>query len=160
MLDLMSGPNAPVASACLMAGWRAITVDCLLDQKADLADEACQEKVKAQAKGADFIWYAPDCSTKSKARLKRGHFADGQPLPPPLRSEATPMGLAGLVGLNKERVDRDNEACDFCLGLLRAHQGKGGVSGRENPRSSIHWWIPMEVEMFAQGTWTDTSLDN
>ena len=70
------------------------------------------------------------------------------------------MGLVGLVGHNKGRVERDNEACDFCLGLLRSHQGRGGVSGRENPRNSLHWWIPMEVEMFAQGTWVDTSFDN
>ena len=92
MLDLMSGPNAPVATACAMAGWRVVSIDCLIDEASNLADASCQAKVLAQAMAADFIWYAPDCSTKSAARLKKGYFADGAPLPPPSQVREVPFG--------------------------------------------------------------------
>ena len=65
------------------------------------------------------------------------------------------MGLPGLKGHDKERVDRDNDAAEFILGELQLLQQRGAGSVRENPDRSIHWATPTEVRMFNSGTWWD-----
>ena len=66
------------------------------------------------------------------------------------------MGLPGLQGKDKERVDIDNDAAEFILGELASAQSRGVASIRENPHNSLHWFTPSEVSMFNQGTWWDT----
>ena len=130
-------------------------MDYLIDKSQDLADTAFQAKLHEELKSAVFIAAALDCSTKSRIREKEGVRADGKPLPKPLRSEEYPMGLPGLVGYDKERVQRDNDAAEFVLSELQHAHNKGVGSVRENPHNSLHWCTPTEVRMFATGEWWD-----
>ena len=159
MIDIMSGPNAPLAKAFVMAQWRTAPIDRVFGANHDLADPEVQARVHGIISGADFVWAALDCSTKSRARGIPRNFADGRKMPGPLRSDAHPMGLPELQGSDKERVTRDNDAAEFVLGELRVHQERGGASGRENPESSLHWSTPTEVGMFSQGKWFDKLYD-
>ena len=159
MVDIMCGPNAPLSKAFVLAQWRIAVVDRVFGAEHNLADPQVQVEVQGILRGADFIWAALDCSTKSRVRDIPRRFADGREMPAPLRSETHPMGLPGLQGRDKERVTNDNEAAEFVLGELRMHQERGGASGRENPANSLHWCTPTEVGMFSQGKWFDKFYD-
>ena len=158
MIDLMSGPHAPLAKGFIMAQWRALAVDRLFGKHHDLSDTAVQAELHDTFKEADFMWAALDCSTKSGARNIPSKIP-GRKLPPPLRSKEHPMGLPGLQGSDKERVTTDNDACEFVLSELKLHQARSGGSGRENPLNSLHWSTPTEVDMESSGTWDDTIYD-
>ena len=138
-----------------MAGWRAVTLDKLLDKEHDLSVTRCQRMVHDVLAVVDLIWAALDCSTKSRARERLGWFADGRKMPSPLRSDEFPMGLPSLEGADKARVEADNAAAEFVLGEIRLHQSRGGASVRENPLNSIHWNTPSEKAMWKGGTWWD-----
>jgi len=159
MVDLMSGPNYPLAKGFEMAGWRIFAVDWVFGEKHDLAKIENQVAIREQLKQADFIWAALDCSDKSRIREIPRQHASGKAMPSPLRSEEFPMGLPGLQGHDKERVAASNAAAEFILGELRLHQSRGGASGRENPANSLHWHTPTEVGMSKQGTWWDKHYD-
>ncbi len=159
MVDIMSGPNYPLAKAFEMAGWRIFAVDLLFGKEHDLSKLDNQETIRRRLKQADFIWAALDCSDKSRIREIPRKHADGRAMPSPLRSVEFPMGVPELQGHNKERVAASNSAAEFILGELRLHQSRGGTSGRENPANSLHWYTPTEVGMFKQGTWWDKHYD-
>ena len=61
------------------------------------------------------------------------------------------MGVPGLKGYDKQRVERDNEECEFTLAECELMNDRGAGSLRENPNRSIHWVTPTEVRMFATG---------
>ena len=159
MVDIMCGPNYPLAKAFEMAGWRIFAVDWLFGKEYDLSEPDNQETIRGRLKHADFIWAALDCSDKSRIREIPRNLANGKAMPSPLRSEEFPMGVPGLQGYDKERVAASNAAAEFILGELRLHQSGGGTSGRENPANSLHWYTPTEVGMFKQGTWWDKYYD-
>ena len=79
MADIMCGPNAPLAKSFIMAGWRAIAVDLLIDPSHDLSDTCCQTTVHSRLAYVDFIWAALDCSTKCRCRERPRKFANGRP---------------------------------------------------------------------------------
>ena len=159
MVDIMSGPNSPLARAFEMAGWHIFAVDLLFGEEHDISKLSNQETIRKQFKHADFIWAAIDCSDKSRIREIPRKDGSGKAMPSPLRSEEFPMGVPELQGYNKERVAASNAAAEFILGELRLHQSRGGTSGRENPANSLHWYTPTEVAMFKQGTWWDKYYD-
>ena len=159
MVDIMSGPNYPLAKAFEMAGWRIFAVDLLFGEGHDLSKLDNQEKIRGHLKQADFMWAALDCSDKTRIREIPRKHADGRAMPSPLRSVEFPMGVPELQGHDKERVAASNAAAEFILGELRLHQSRGGCSGRENPANSLHWYTPTEVGMFKQGTWWDKLYD-
>jgi len=159
MVDIMSGPNYPLAKGFEMAGWRIFVVDLLFGEEHDLSKLDNQEKIRRQFKQADFVWAALDCSDKTRAREIPRKHADGRAMPSPLRTEEHPMGVPELQGHDKQRVAASNAAAEFVLGELRLHQSRGGCSGRENPANSLHWHTPTEVGMFTQGTWWDKFYD-
>ena len=159
MVDIMHGPNAPLAKAFVMAQWRTVPVDKACGASHDLADPKVQAEIHMIIAGADFVWATLDCSTKSRGRGIPRRLADGGRMPEPLRSEAHPMGLPGLQRSDEEKVMKDNNATEFVLGELRDHQERGGASGRDNPESSPHWCTPTEVGMFSQGKWFDKLYD-
>ena len=86
MADIMSGPNAPLTKAFIMAGWRTVTFDMLINKDHDLSETECQLMVHNALSVVDFIWAALDCSTKARCRSIPGKFADGRKMPQPLRS--------------------------------------------------------------------------
>ena len=81
MADLMSGPNSPLAKGFLMAQWRAIPVDRIFGEHHDLSDSCVQTELHNTLQGADFIWAALDCSTKSRCRQIPSK-TPGRSLPP------------------------------------------------------------------------------
>ena len=89
-------------------------------------------RVHRTAIKAGFIWVAFDCSTKSRI-TEIPRRPGGPPVPLPLRSEDHPLGFPGFEEEEKERVDRDNESCEFILAELDSHRARGGASGRETP---------------------------
>ena len=70
MVDIMSGPNKPLAKAFELAGWRTFAVDYLFGNDHDLSKLENQEVIRKRLRGADFIWAALDCSDKSRIRDK------------------------------------------------------------------------------------------
>ena len=129
MVDIMSGPNYPLARVFEMAGWRTFAIDLLFGESHDLSKIFNQVAMSKQFTQADLIWAAIDCSDKSHIREIPVEEADGNLMPGPLRSEEFPMGLPELQGYDKERVSASNDASEFILGELRLHQAKGGTSG-------------------------------
>ena len=87
MVDLMCGPNMPLAKAFLFCGWRVLPIDWSLDSGHDLSNPLRQQALEAPLRSAAFTAAALDCSTKSRAREIPRTFADGRPGPKPLRSE-------------------------------------------------------------------------
>ena len=142
-----------------MSGWKTLSVDRHFGEDHDLSHSKVQADVRIRISQADFVWAALDCSTKTRCREIPRRHPDGRPMPSPLRSNDYPMGLPGLQGADKKRVDSDNAAAEFILAELQVHQLKGGASGRENPANSIHWLTPTEIQMFAGGTWWDQYYD-
>ena len=109
MLNVMSGPNAPLCKAFRFCGWLAEPVDYLICDDQDVADPEFQKVFHAKLKHADFLAAALDCSTKSRAREIPRSFPDGNEMPKPLRTDEHPMDVPGLKGYDKQRVDRDNK---------------------------------------------------
>lgn len=156
MADLFAGPNVPITKAFLFCGWRALPVDWELDHTHDLSSPSRQALLHEQLRDADCIVAAFDCSTKSRAREIPRVFSDGRPAPKPLRTETFPEGLPHLPESQARRVDVDNRACSFVLEEIENIQKRGGISIRENPFNSLHWFLAKEVEMMASGIWSDT----
>ena len=156
MADLFAGPNVPSTKAFLFCGWRALPVDWELDHTHDLSSPSGQALLHEQLRDADCIVAAFDCSTKSRAREIPRVFSDGRPAPKPLHTETFPEGLPHLPESQARRVDVDNRACSFVLEEIENIQKRGGISIRENPFNSLHWFLAKEVEMMASGIWSDT----
>ena len=77
MVDLMSGPNYPLARAFQMAGWRVHVVDILFGKEHDISELDNQEVIRKHLKESDFIWAALDCSDKSRIREIPRQHPDG-----------------------------------------------------------------------------------
>ena len=91
MLDLYSGPNAPLAKAFNWCGWRVVTpVDLERDAELDVSKPEVRQAIAGCLPQTCCIASAMSCATKSRAREK-------QPGPPPLRSVESPRGLTGLL---------------------------------------------------------------
>ena len=93
MVDIMSGPNYPLARAFEMAGWRTFAIDLLFGENHDLSNISNQMSMRKQFTQADFICAAIDCSDKSRIREIPIKQADRKFMPGPVRSEEFPMGL-------------------------------------------------------------------
>ena len=83
MVDLMSGPNYPLAKGFEMAGWRIYAVDWVFGDGHDISKPDNQETIRKQLKHADFIWAALDCSDKSRIRDIPRQHANGKAMPGP-----------------------------------------------------------------------------
>ena len=82
-----------------------------------------------------FVWWATPCNTMSRARKDDGG-------PPPLRSDAYPLGIPGLQGAQLRKVQQANRLVTVtALGLELAHSC-GAASVLENPHRSRLWEIP------------------
>ena len=103
MLDLRSGPQAPVTKAFLWCGWQAAPIDILIDGEMDLSKKPLQQALQCTLDNAAFAMMAMDCSTKSRIREIPLPFPGG---PTPLRSSQYPRGLPSLSGRDKDRVKK------------------------------------------------------
>jgi len=148
-MDIISGPDYPLAKDFELAGWCIVAVDCLLGDEHDLSKHGNWVTIRGRLQRADCNWAALGGCDKSRIEgLQREHTSSNT-TPTPLSSEGLPGDLPGLQGHDEERV----AAAEFILGRLRLHQSGGGTSGRENPANNLHWHTPTEVGTLKQDTW-------
>ena len=88
-----------------------------------------------------WVHLAPVCGTCSKAR----EIPNGGP--PPLRSEAFPMGLPGLSPEQWCRVQKANELYFHACDVFEACYYRGILVTMENPSSSIFWLTTPVIEL-------------
>ena len=118
-----------------MCGWQVMAADWAIDPTHDLADSQRQGALREQLNGVNAIMAAIGCSTRSTIREIPRFFEDGRPAPQPLRSTTHPMGLPGLKGPQKERLQRDNCAAEFILSEIQTLHNRGrGLSQGESRR--------------------------
>ena len=91
-----------------------------------------------------FIHAAPPCGTCSRARQIRNHPSD----PPVLRTEAHPMGLPQLTGVNLEKVRLANTLYDKLVRFLVVATKRKILWSVENPKNSLLWEIPFFAELY------------
>ena len=102
---------------------------------------------------AQILWvhFAPACGTASRARgrplpkLKKL----GVKVPQPLRSDAQPMGLDGLGGLDKVKTETANITYENMCLLARICHGLGIAISIENPENSIFWKVPVVTALIS-----------
>ena len=153
MLDLYSGPNAPLAKAFNWCGWRVVTpVDLERDAELDISRPEVRQAIAGCLPQTSCIASAMSCATKSRAREK-------QPGPPPLGSVDFPRGLPNLSDQNLLRVTQDNFSSDYAIALQHWGHQHGMACLREKPLRSLHWEDPNEVSLHSQGGWFDFDYD-
>jgi ribonuclease HI len=113
---------------------------------------------------AQILWvhFAPACGTASRARgrplpkLKKL----GVKVPQPLRSDAQPMGLDGLGGLDKVKTETANITYENMCLLARVCHGLGIAISIENPENSIFWKVPVVTALTSDIGGFMTYFDN
>ena len=142
MLDLYSGPNAPLAKAFNWCGWRVVTpVDLERDAELDISRPEVRQAIAGCLPQTSCIASAMSFATKSRARER-------QPGPPPLRSVEFPRGLPDLSNHNLLRVSQDNFSSDYAIALQHWGHKHGLACFRENPLRSLHWDDPIMKCLF------------
>ena len=105
-VDIMSGPNMPVATALHYLGWQVWAIDWTLCPQHDLNSSAFRNEVEQACAEADGIMIAMHCGSFSRARERP---IPGHPnAPQPLRSREWPEGLPGLAPDVQQEVDKAN----------------------------------------------------
>ena len=101
------------------------------------------EKTKWLSRGtAKAVWFAPPCGTAAAAREIRRKHNRGQECqldPKPLRSQAFPDGMPGLLGTDAERVRLANLLYKFTSETVTRLTECGVAWAIENPTSSRMW---------------------
>jgi hypothetical protein len=124
MVDIFSGPNAPLATAFQMCGWQVAVLDKAIRSSDDLDSTARQQELRDQVQSVTFVAAAFDCSTKSRVRENEREFEDGRQTPGPPRSESHPEGLPSLRGAAKRRAERGNAVTHLILQPLEDHDAR------------------------------------
>ena len=92
-----------------------------------------------------YVHIAPPCGTSSAARNKPMDpelVKSGFPNPVPLRSEEHPLGLPGLTGVQKTRVELANSIYLLTAKVVALCTMKRIIVSVENPARSLFWSIP------------------
>ncbi len=71
-------------------------------------------------------------------------------MPQPLRTEAHPLGLPGLTGVDKLRTESANLVYEACANLIKLLASWGVCCTVENPSNSLFWCVPCIVELVQQ----------
>ena len=80
----------------------------------------------------------------------------GVPSPAPLRSAEYPLGIPGLSGLNKTKVEKANQLYSFTLRILISLEGRQIAISIENPFGSYLW--AALVKLLRPATMTEEDL--
>ena len=108
-----------------------LTIDILSPKQVKILDELLSRS------NLLYVHFAPPCGTASAARSIR--LSAKRHGPPPLRSIRRPMGLFGLSGSQRKRVQLANALYKWtCETILKLHRRGVGWS-LENPSSSLMW---------------------
>ena len=103
-------------------------------KKIDITVPGSQELVKSWITNGQccYLHLGIPCGTSSRAREIPGR-------PPPLRSESSPEGLAGLQPHDAERVKQANSVCSFACSLILLCAQFAVEWSLEQPHSSLFW---------------------
>ena len=97
-----------------------------------------------------YVHAAPPCGTSSRARNRRIPLQlrlQGIPDPQPLRSDLHPLGLPGLDGVNKIKVEKANHIYEIVARTIIRCIDEGILFSVENPENSYMWSIPIWKEI-------------
>ena len=95
--------------------------------------------------------FAPPCGTCSRAREI---YIPGGPVP--LRNEEYPLGLPGLSGTDKQRVDQANAVYDAIFRIISELLAANALITVENPDRSLYWLLPLWTKFLKDHNFFDT----
>ena len=107
------------------------------------------------------IHFGLPCGTASTARdrpISQELQRQGVPSPAPLRSAEYLLGIPGISGLNKLKVEKANELYRFTLSILISLEGRKVAISIENPFGSYLWAALIKLTM--EHSKQAMSLDN
>ena len=114
----------------------------------DLVDEAQRNSLLQliDKEGLSILWahFAPSCGTASRSRERPSRKFEemGFSIPKPLRSDAFPLGLPNLQGLDREKVITTNDTYKAMIEVAERCLQWGIAISIENPGNSLFWKIP------------------
>ena len=156
-VEVFSG-RASFSRAMIQAGFEVVSVDHEVDTpfapvvSLDLSSETGQRILKQilSSKRLVAIHFGLPCGTASKARdrpISQELQRQGVPSPAPLRSAEYPLGIPGIFGLNKLKVEKANELYRFTLEILVSLDGRDIAISIENPFGSYLWAALVKLTM-------------
>ena len=156
-VEVFSG-KAPFSRAMIEGGYEVISVDHDVDApyspvvSLDLTTESGQRILMEilSSKRLLAIHFGLPCGTASKARdrpVPQELQRQGVPSPAPLRSAEYPLGIPGLSGLNKTKVEKANQLYSFTLRILISLEGRKIAISIENPFGSYLWAAMVKLTM-------------
>ena len=156
-MDAFAEPRAPVAVALAWCGWKVVAIDRLLDPSHDLADPVFQQFVEGELRNADASFWAPDCSTLTRARERpvKGH----RNAPKPLRGEHAVRGLPDLPAADWTRVQVANAFTDIMWRAAEGALGSGKGFTVENPARSYIWQFQQCRNLRRTSEWQRVEYD-
>ena len=152
-IELCAG-SAKYSSALQNLGFAVLPVDCnrnkhrprvrclVLDLTAVAAKSILMDIINGGR--VVHIHSAAPCGTGTKAReipISAVLKAQGAPEPKPLRSDKFPLGLPGIWGRDKARVEQANAIYLFCAFAMQVCIDRNILASAENPRNADLWMI-------------------
>ena len=155
-VEVFSG-KASFSRAMIQAGFEVVSVDHEVDAPyapvvtLDLTTKSSQDILKEilSSKRLVAVHFGLPCGTASKARdrpISQELQNRGVPSPAPLRSADYPLGIPGISGVNRTKVDKANELYRFTLSMLVFLDNRVAVS-IENPFGSYLWAALVKLTM-------------
>ena len=159
-VELFSG-SGKLSASMRKRGFKIFPVDHEYNQHHTHVSTICLDLQKHHDQGVlvDMLSVSPvchlhmglPCGTCSRAREKAlPHHLRHFGAPPPLRSGVFPLGLPGLSGLNKQKVEAANSLYVFAIRVLRVCYAKGITISIENPERSWLWTILTQLVLQTQ----------
>ena len=156
-VEVFSG-RASFPRAMVQAGFEVVSVDHEVDTpfapvvSLDLSTETGQRILMQilSSKRLVAVHFGLPCGTASKARdrpISQELQRQGVPSPAPLRSAENPLGIPGISGLNKLKVEKANELYRFTLEILVSLEGRKVAISIENPFGSYLWAALVKLTM-------------
>ena len=156
-VEVFSG-KASFSRAMIQAGYEVISIDHDVDApyapvvSLDLTTESGQRILMEilSSKRLLALHFGLPCGTASKARdrpVPQELQRRGVPSPAPLRSAEYPLGIPGLSGLNKTKVEKANQLYSFTLRILISLEGRQIAISIENPFGGYLWAALVKLTM-------------
>ena len=156
-MEVFSG-RASFSRAMIQAGFEVVSVDHEVDApfapvvSLDLSTKSGQSILMEilSSKRLVAVHFGLPCGTASKARdrpISQELQRQGVPSPAPLRSADYPLGIPGISGINKLKVERANELYRFTLCILVFLEGRKVAVSIENPFGSYLWAALVKLTM-------------
>ena len=156
-VEVFSGKASFSRAIMVQAGFEVVSVDHDVDAPyapvvtLDLTTKSGQSILMEilSSKRLVAVHFGLPCGTASKARdrpISQELQRRGVPSPAPLRSADYPLGIPGISGINKVKVEKANELYRFTLCMLVFLDKRVAVS-IENPFGSYLWAALVKLTM-------------